>query len=257
VYDVSKLLPKSQFQQLCQLLPTPRQKRRGRKLINKEALVAGILQILVNGVAWRKMAECGCSYASCWIYLNKLQRRGKLHFIFKTLAREKTDLTVGSIDTTFIISFAFRYMTGRSGKHKATGMKVSIFTDKTGLPADVLFNKGNVDDKTFLRTHIKNTAGIRKRILNLDMGYMGITFRREMQTKKIRVNMGVREQDYQRTRGPKFKFDKQIYQTRLQLERTNGWVKAFRSLRLRRSYHVANFKALVYLALIIILVRQS
>jgi hypothetical protein len=41
------------------------------------------------------------------------------------------------------------------------------------------------------------------------------------------------------------------------VERTNSWVKEFRALRLRRSSHPAMFKAFVYLALIIVLIRYS
>jgi hypothetical protein len=166
VYDSSKLLPKSQFQQLAKLLPTPRQKREGRRRVCKEALLTGILQVLINGVGWEKIADCGASPVSCWRYLQELQRRGKLKLIFQTLAWEKTDLTVGSIDTTFVISFRFAYMTGNSGKHRAVGTKVSLFCDKMGLPADVLFGKGNVQDKQFLFQHIKNMRGKRKKILN-------------------------------------------------------------------------------------------
>ncbi len=257
MYDSSKLLPKSQFQQLLRLLPTPRQKKRGRKRNSKEALLAGILQVLVNGVAWRKIADCGCSYASCWRYLEELQRRGKLKLIFRRLAWEKTDLTVGSIDTTLISSFAFRYLTGFNGQHRQTGTKVSLFADKDGLPADVQFGKGNVNDKAFLLAHLKNTAGKRKKILNLDMSYMSLSFRRAMRQKGIRVNMKVREQDFRRKRGPKFKLDEQIYNMRMFVERTNAWVKAFRALRLRRSAHPAMFKAFVYLVLIIVLTRHS
>jgi transposase len=69
--------------------------------------------------------------------------------------------------------------------------------------------------------------------------------------------MKVRAQDFRRKRGPKFLFDRKNYVTRLLLERTNGWVKAFRALRLRRSTHPAMFKAFVYLALIIVLIRRS
>jgi transposase len=257
VYDRSKLLPKSQFQQLCALLPTPRQKRRGRKHLAKEALLTGILQVLVNGCSWKNIADCGASYVSCFRYLQELQRRGKLKFVFQKLAREKVKLTVGSIDTTLIVSFAFRYMTGNSGKHRAIGTKVSLFCDQMGLPADVLFGKGNVDDKVFVKEHIKNTLGKRKKVVNLDKGYISIALRRAMRTKKIRINMETRRIDYTKKRGPVFRFDRQIYKTRFELEKLNGWVKAFRALRLRRSYHPANFKAFVYLALIIVLIRNS
>jgi transposase len=238
------------------LLPTPRQKSRGRR-VTKEALLTGILQVLVNGVAREKIAACGCSYVSCFRYLQELQRRGKLKLIFQTLAWKRTDLTVGSIDTTFIISFRFRYMSANSGKYRSVGTKVSLFCDRMGLPADVLFGKGNLQDKYFLLQHIQNMRGKRKKILNLDMAYMGIFYRRVLQRKKIRVNMEKRVRDYVGKRGPRFSFDKQIYKSRFELERTNGWVKNFRALRLRRSAHPAIFKAMVYMALIIILLRRS
>jgi len=100
------------------------------------------------------------------------------------------------------------------------------------------------------------TVGKPKKILNLDMSYMSLSLRHFMRQKGIRVNMKVRRQDFQRKRGPKFKFDEQNYLKKWLLERTNSWIKAFRRLRLRREYHSAMFKAFVYLALIIILIRH-
>src|SRR5438270_5049218 len=194
------MLPKSQSEQLMELLPTPRQRKLGRKQLGKEALVTGILQVLINGVAWRKIAECGASYASCFRYLKELQRRGKLKLIFQALAKRKADITVGSIDTTLIISFEFKYLTGWSGKHRSVGTKVSLFSGKDGLPVDVQFGKGSDNDKIFLSDHFRSVAGRRKRILNLDMMYMNLGFRREMRKKGIRVNMKVRQQDCTRKR---------------------------------------------------------
>lgn len=257
MYDGSKLLPKSQFQQLLQLLPTPRQHKRGREHTTKEALLTGILQVLVNGCSWKNIAESGCSYASCYRYLQELQRRGELKLVLQRLVQEKADITVGSIDTTQVISFAFTNMTAWNGQHKQIGTKISLFVGKDGLPADVQFGKGNKNDKDFVLDHLKNVAGKRKRILNLDMSYMSLALRRAMRQKGIRINMKVREQDYRRKRGRKFKFDEPIYNLRMEVERTNSWVKAFRALRLRRSPHPAMFKAFVYLALIIVLIRKS
>lgn len=257
MYDSSKLLPKSQLHQLCQLFPTPRQLRRGRRRVSKEALLTGILQVLRNGCAWEKIADCGASYVSCFRYLQELQRRGKLKLVFQTLAHQRKDVTVASIDTTFIVSFRFRHMVANSGKHRSEGTKVSLMCDRMGLPVDVVFDKGNVDDKAFVPKHIRNTHGKRKRVLNLDKGYISIVLRRAMRQKKIRINMETRAIDYTRKRGRRFWFDKQIYQTRFELEKLNGWVKANRSLRLRRSAHPSMFKAFVYLALILVLIRHS
>lgn len=163
---------------------------------------------------------------------------------------------MGYVDTTTIHSYEFTHLTGWDGNNKKVGTKVSIFTDDRGLPADVAFAAGNTDDKDILSGHLVNTQGRKKKILSLDMKYMSLKLRRELRRKGIRVNMGVREQDYRRKRGPKFKFDEKIYKLRFWLERTNGWLKSFRSLVLRRQFHPAMFKALVYLALIIILIRN-
>ena len=256
MYDSNKLVHRKVLKELVSNLPTPKQKRFGRKKCKKEALIGGILQVLVNGTAWGKIAECGCSYVSSFRYFQELQRRGKLKLIYQAISKEKTDITEGSIDTTTISSFEFRHQTGWDGHNKKIGTKVSIFADKNGLPADVGFDKGNVDDKDILPQHLKSTVGRRKKIISLDMKYMSLALRRNMRKKGIRINMKVRDQDYRRKRGPKFRFDEEIYKRRFLLERTNGWIKAFRSLVLRRSYQIASFKVLVYLALIIILIRS-
>lgn len=256
MYDYTKLVPERVWQELLTILPTPRQERFGRKRCAKEALLNGILQVLVNGVAWRKIADCGCSYASCFRYFKELQRRGKLKLIYKALVKAKTDLTEGMIDTTTVDSFEFRYLTGWDGYKKKIGTKVSLFCDKNGLPADVVFGKGSFYDTEFFSKHIDNTRGIRKKLINLDMKYMSITLRRSMRRRGIRINMKWRNQDYRRKRGPKFKLDWEKYSMRFLLERINGWLKSFRSIRIRREYHPAMFKALVYLALIIVLIRS-
>jgi transposase len=244
------------FDDLINILPCPRQKRYGRKRCEFEAILNGILQVLVNGVAWRKIAPCGCSYATCFRYFKEIQRRGKLKLILRKISEVKTDITEGYVDTTTASSYEFRYCTGWDGHNKKVGTKVSLFTDKSGLPADIAFGKGSVDDKSMLPKHIENTKGMMKKTISLDMKYMSLKLRRDMRKKGIRINMKVREQDYTRKKGPKFRFDEEIYNRRFELERTNGWLKAFRSLVLRRTYHIASFKAFVYLAIIIILLRS-
>jgi hypothetical protein len=168
VYDVSKLLPKSQFHLLCSLLPTPRQKREGKRRVCKEALLTGILQVLINGTAWKKIADCGASPVSCWRYLCETQRRGKLKLALHQLAKENIDITDGAIDTTTIDSFAFRYLTGFDGWNHKLGVKVSLFTGQDRLPADVAFGKGNLDDKRLIPIHLANTRGMRKKQMTLD-----------------------------------------------------------------------------------------
>jgi len=257
VYDITKLVSQRIFNTLVRLLPTPKQKKEGRRRSTKAALLNGVLQVLVNGVAWNKIADCGCSYASCWRYFYELQRRGKLKLIYEVLARAKTDITEGAVDTTTATSFRFERMTGWDGHHKKMGTKISIFSDGVGLPADVLFGSGDKPDPEFLVEHKENVAGRRCRILNLDKLYVSVKLRREMRNHGTKINMQMKTNDYKRKRGPKFSFDELKYQVRFLIERLNGWLKNFRSVRIRRSYHPAMFKAFVYLALIIVLIRYS
>lgn len=257
MYDVTKLVKQTVFEELLMVLPTPRQKQFGRKRVPRQSVLIGILQVLVIGVAWRKIAECGASPVSCWRYFKELQRRGKLKLIYETLARGNTNVSEGAIDTTTATSFRFRRMTGWDGKHKKIGTKISLFADKEGLPADVSFGNGNYHDGVFLPGHMKKTAGRRKRILNLDKIYAGLELRRTMRNAGTQINMETRSRDYVRKRGPKFSFDKEKYKTRFLVERLNAWLKNFWRIRIRQDRLPAMYKGFVYLGLIIILLRQS
>lgn len=256
MYDITKLVSKKVFGELLILLPTPKQQRRGRKRIKKKALLNGILQVLVNGVVWRKIAYCGCGYTSCWRYFQELQRRGKLKLIYKLLSKEKTNIIESAIDTTTAMSFRFKRMVGWDGKHKMNGTKISLFTDKEGLPADVEFGKGSYHDGSFVEKHIRNTVGRRRKIINMDMIYSNLVLRRQMRKQGTKINVQTRPGYYIRKIGPKFIFDKEKYQVRFLVERTNAWLKNFWRIRIRREHKPAMYKAFVYLALIIILIRS-
>jgi transposase len=257
MYEITKLLPKEVFDDLVKILPIPKQKRYGRKRCQFKAILNGILQVLVNDVAWGKIAPCGSSYVTCYRYFCELQRRGKLKLIFEMLAKEKTNVTESTIDSNSISSFRFRRMTGWCGKHKKVSTKVSLFTDKVGLPVDVAFGKGGADDRIFVLPHMQNGAK-RRRIteLNLDKGYTSCDLRRELRRRGTHVNMQTRKGDYIRKRGPKFQFKKEEYKVRFLIEKTFAWMENFRHTKLRREYHPAMYKAFVYLALIVILLRN-
>jgi transposase len=255
MYDYTKLVDEEVFQELLRLLPTPKQKRFGRRRLKQEALLNGILQVLVNDVAWSNIAECGASGSSCWRYFTEIQRRGKLKQEITELIEKKTDVIECAIDSSTITSFRFSDMVGWDGKHKKYGTKVSLLTDKNGAPADVSFGKGSKHDLHFVDKHITHTAGKRKKVLSIDKGYTSIDLRRKMRQKGIRVNMETRKGDYIHKKGPKFNLNKEQYKVRFLVERTFGWLKGFRRLRIRRERHTAMFKAFVYLALIIMLVR--
>ena len=52
MYDINKLMGRDHFNQLMELLPTPKQRKTGRPRVSKEALLSGILQVLVLDIPW-------------------------------------------------------------------------------------------------------------------------------------------------------------------------------------------------------------
>jgi len=239
-----------------ELLPTPKQRKTGRPRVNKEALLCGILQVLVLDIPWSKIFDCDCSYSSCYRYFKEIQRRGVFHLVLEALAEDKTDISECALDTDTTTSFRFKKGTGWDGKHKKIGTKISLITDKDGLPADMEINRGNKHDLTFVPKHLENTKGKRKKVLNLDKGYTSAKLRRNLRCSGTKINMETRKSDYTRKRGPKFKFDEDKYKVRFKVERCFAWLDNFRRLRLRREFNLAMFKAFVYLAIIIILIRN-
>jgi len=246
----------SVFKSFCDLLPTPKQKPMGRPRCSKEALVEGILLVLRQGIAWNNISVEGASGTSCFRYFRELQRRGAFHLAFRRLSQSVVHTSECSVDTTSISSFRFKGKTGWDGKHKKVATKVSLFSNKEGLPLSVVCHKGSVHDLHFVPKHLKDMYGRGVKLLHADKGYTSINLRRSLRRKGIRVNMEIRKGDYVRKRGPKFGFDGEKYVNRLKLERTFAWLKSFRGLRLRRSYLFSSFMGMVYVGLIVILIRN-
>lgn len=257
MYPVEKIIPREQFDQLIKLLPTPRQKRFGRKReCTKEALMCGILQVLSFSVPWNKLYPCGASSSSCYRYFREIQRRGLLKKFFKLIQREKTDVIECAIDTDSTLSFRFRRGADWDGRHKKTVTKISLLTDKFGLPSDMLLGSGRKHDGSFVDEHFENTSGRRRSVLNLDKIYVSLDRRRKMRNKGTYVNMKMRKGDYKRKRGPKFQLKEDKYKVRFFIEKVFAWIENFKRCKYRVDYKMSNFKAFVYLALIIILIRN-
>lgn len=256
MYDVTKLLPKEQFNNLIKNLPTPKQKKRGRKRCDKKALISGILQVLVLGIPWNKIFNCGCGPSSCYRYFKELQRRGIFKKQFKVLSCKKTNIVECAIDTDSTSSFRFKKGAGWDGRHKKHSTKISLLSDINGLPADALIDSGKKHDSRFLPQHLKNTAGRRKKIINLDKIYVSLTRRREYRKKGIYVNMKTRTGDYIRKKGPKFKLKEEKYKVRFLVEKVFAWLENFKRCKYRVDYKLSSFRGFVYLALLIILIRN-
>lgn len=255
MYNINKLISPQVLETLLNVLPTPKQRPKGRRRCDKKALVLGIIYVLKRGVPWYDCPDFGASASSCFRYFKEIQRRGILKKIFKLKTFDKTNINICSIDSTSITSYRFNYCTGFDGKHKKCATKISTLADQFGLPADIVFGKGNKHDLNFVPQHIKNTRGRGKKILNMDKGYTSLELRRKLRQFGIKVNMEMRKGDYIRKIGPKFKLNEALYRTRFTIERLFGWLKSFKRCRLRQEFTMVSFKGFIYLALIIILIK--
>jgi len=256
MYDITLIMPTSQFRQLLRLLPSPKQKKLGRKRCKKRSMITGILQVLRLGTRWQDIHNCGCSYSSCYRYFKELQRRGEFKLLFKALSHQKTDPTECASDTDTIWSQRFKSQVGWSGRHRLNGTKISLLSDKRGLPSDIIIESAKTHDGSFVDQHIENTQGRRKRVINLDKIYASLERRRNYRQKGIQVNMETRANDYKHKKGPKFKLNKERYKVRFLIERLFAWFENFKRLRYRVDCHISSFRAFVYLAAIIILIRN-
>jgi len=253
---MKNIISENVFVYLLDLLPSPKSKNFGRPKCKKEALLRGLIKVLKYDIPWNDLDIIGASGISCWRYFNEIQRRGLLKLVFHSLVDEHLDIEISSIDSSTATSFHFKKGVGFSGKHKKYGTKVSVLSDKLGFPCDIEFGKGSKHDLHFVRKHIKNTRGKRKRIINLDKGYTSIELRRESEIKGIHINMETRKNDYGHKKGPKFKLNKAIYAFRSFIEQKFGWLKSFRRVRTRKDHKLAIFKGFVYLSAIIVIIRS-
>lgn len=226
------------------------------KRCSKVSLLSGIIQVLVLGIPWYRIFDCGCSFMSCYRYFTELQRRGVFKHHFLELSQAKTTILECASDTNTIKSYRFQGQVGWDGRHKVNGTKISLLTDRNGLPADAIIATAKRHDGSFVDEHIKNTDGRRKKVLNLDKIYVSLERRRLCRQKGIKINMETRDGDYTRKRGPKFSFDKEKYQVRFKVERTFAWIENFKRVKYRVDRNISSYRAFVYLSLIIILIRN-
>ena len=250
-----KTLSQIELDLLVSLLPNPKYKGTGRPRCNKLDLVNGILIHLMYSVPWNNIFMDKASGTSCFRYFKELQRRALFKQLLNMIVDGVLDLSNIAIDSSTITSFRFKQDVGFDGKHKKHGTKVSLIIDANGIPFELITAKGNTHDLKLLHKNLQNISLKQGSTINLDKGYTSIDLRRSLNKKKIKVNMETRSRDYIHKKGPKFKVNTIKYKLRFQVERVFGWMKSFKAIRTRKTVSIGNFRGLIYLALIIVVIR--
>lgn len=251
---------------LASKLPEPKSWT-GRPAYTNSQLLPGILRVLRSGCRWRDLNFSGYpSSVSHWRRLQFWKQKKHFRHLWEhllRLLRDKRKLILDrlSLDGSLLQSFAFKECTGYSGKHKKTGVKVSVITEGTGVPIAMVTAKGNIVDISLAPATVnairiaKGSIGGAK--LLGDKGYDCFRFRRYASDYGMfphiprRKNTKVKERWYWC-----YMYNKDEGRKRFVIERTNAWLKSFRRLRMRFDYKVNSFEAFLYLAIIVICVRR-
>ncbi|MBM4402489.1 MAG: transposase [Candidatus Cloacimonetes bacterium] len=173
--------------------------------------------------------------------------------------RRKGQRVRKALDCKVIKSPRFKSVTGYSKRHKMTGTKISLEVDEKGGVDGIVISKGNIHDRTLAeQTNLDSLSNGAKKAFSLtaDKGYDDGDYRKWLRSKKIRhaIPQGKYE-ERKRRRGRPFGCNKDYYEVRYVIERTNGWVEGFRRLKFRYERKFTNFIGMVLLASTLMNVR--
>ena len=256
--NTTDVLNITQLEFLANKLPKPKADT-GRPSYTNIELLPGILKVLRSGMRWRDLDRKNYpSGVTHWRRLRFWELRFGLKNTWNSILQKlhnlkRLNLNVASIDGSLVPSFNFLDTTGYSGKYKKTGTKMSVITDFSGTPFNIVFAPGNKHDMPLaIPTIANNSVGMPSMIL-ADKGYDSDKLRLRLEEGGISTNIPTRNI---KNRKQQENYNIPLGKMRFKIERTNAWIKSFRRLHFRFDYTLVSFKALTYLALIVVCIRK-
>ena len=254
-------LIETQWQLLLTLLPKPKWRFGcpGRPPVNLRQVFNGILYLTKTGCQWRMLPRAFGCWQTVYGYFNRWSKQGIFQKIQQALYRRerrsqgrKPTASAGSIDSQSIKTATQGKIKGYDAGKKVNGRKRHLLVDTLGLPICVFVSAADLADRDGLMELLKRyfAAGLRRlRKLWVDGGYRGDTLKMWVsslkQTHKIDLEVVQRE-----SKG----FE--VMKWRWVVERTFAWLLNFR--RLSKDYEVLtqNSEALIYIAMIHLLIKR-
>src|SRR5215213_4804773 len=250
----SDVLTPRQLTFIAERLPEPPCPPRGRRPYTNQELLPGILRVVRSGCRWRDLDRPGSpSGVIHWRRLRYWHRRRGYRRVWHTLLNilvqsKRLDRSLVSLDGALIPSQEFTEQTGYSGKHRAVGTKLSLLVDRAGTPLAVSVAPANYHDGALgfltlanifkplpiLRDILPDAAKTAAPTLLADKGYDSRRFRQFVQDHGFRPLIPTRSCiPRKQAVGELYAEDVVLQRKRYVVERTLGWVKGFRRLRLR------------------------
>ena len=253
------LLPKPKWRFGCRGRPPVCVRTRTGRPVNLRQVFNGILYLTKTGCQWRMLPRAFGCWQTVYGYFNRWSKQGIFQKIQQALHRRerrsqgrKPTASAGSIDSQSIKTATQGKIKGYDAGKKVNGRKRHLLVDTLGLPICVFVSAADLADRDGLMELLKRyfADGLRRlRKLWVDGGYRGDALKAWVsslkQTHKIDLEVVQRE-----SKG----FE--VMKWRWVVERTFAWLLNFR--RLSKDYEVLtqNSEALIYIAMIHLLIKR-
>ena len=250
----------------------PKTKRGFPPTVPVAEIVNAILYKLKTGVQWNQLpvkalfSGVVLSWQSVYHHYRKwcLSRVWKDCWI-KFLQKHRTSLDLSSVDLDGSHTPAIRGGKGveYQGIKKRKTTNALYLTDRQGLPLAMSEPvAGNHNDLYEIEVQFEVVTATLEQadipvdglFLNADAGFDSKDFRKSCGKKEINANICFNKRNGNADRDEYF--DKELYDKRYSIERTNAWMDSFRSLLNRFDTTIESWKGFNYLAFIVIALKK-
>lgn len=236
----------------------PQRKKLGRPRSDAQRVLGAVFYLLRTGCAWRMLPHDFPHWRTVYGHFRQWARSGRLEMMLHALrtvdrvedARNATP-SAAIIDSQSIRSAEGGEQRGYDAVKKITGRKRHLLVDTRGTLIALQVGSASVQDRQAALPLIRRAATLhrRLRLVWADGGYAGALVHHVAQLRKHRrlhLQIVKRPQIHRFTPLPK----------RWLVERTIAWLMKFRRLRADYERLVAHSTAMIFLAMIHILVSR-
>ncbi len=251
----------------------PKTKRGFAPTVPLAEIVNAILYKLKTGVQWNQLPvkalfeNIPLSWQSVYYHYRKWCLSGVWKDCWvKFLKKHRGELDLSSVDLDGSHTPAIRGGHGveYQGRKKRKTTNALYLTDRQGLPLAMSEPvAGNHNDlygievqfEVVTATLEKAEVPVEGLFLNADAGFDSKDFRKSCGKKEINANICFNKRNGNSADRDEY-FDKELYDERYSIERTNAWMDSFRSLLNRFDTTIESWKGFNYLAFIVIALKK-